>query len=229
MTKLKFFTFLISFLYVSTLFAVLPKIDSFDDARFTATPITGKITQLNILLLPDAPFNPEQKIALEAAIKVLDTVINSQDFELKIQELTDGKSLFRRLKPHKRDPLGRSTTPLNVLEYLRSQPKGAPFNITIYTNKNHFSSEIATTKGDTLRFNSPRFSNSIVELASTIFHERLHYFGFNHNFFSWFKTREKTVPYYFGDLLVELLSGLSSSKAEIAFGFQIPSNFVWKN
>ena len=173
--------------------------------------------------------------SMEIAVRVLDKVINSQEFYTKLDQLSQGNAVLRvnrrvrSLRIHRNDPIVERHTPIGILEHIREHQPNAEdvFHVTAYEHLNPLSTEVATTGGNTLRFNNRKFPHTVVELVGTLLHERLHYFGFRHELLSLFGLREKRVPYYFGDLIQYLLSGLSQQQAATVFGINYPAGISW--
>lgn len=173
--------------------------------------------------------------ALIIAAGILDKVVNCKEFSLKLQQLSNGNSILtidgkvRDLETHINDPsIIGPVTPLQILNYISAHKEQPPFFVTAYKKWNPFSTEVAVSDGNTLRFNNRMLSHNIVDLVGTLLHERLHYFGFYHEFLPNNGHRERKVPYYFGDLVQYLLSGLSQQQAATVFGITYPDGISWR-
>jgi hypothetical protein len=227
----------------------LAAVSQFDDqlsaADLLPRQISSRINCNFVILTPEEgklDFTAEQRDKVNAAMQIVDTVVNSQIFWDRLNELSTGQKVFRvgrkvrQMELYFRDPFVKkdssssSVQPLDIMRYLEaSEENGKPFNVTIYDDVSPKSSEIAVTKGDTLRFNAWNFAHqTVTDIAGTLLHERLHYYGFKHQYYSTFGLRKKKVPYYFGDLISHLLSGISAAKAPGIFGVTLPASAKWK-
>jgi hypothetical protein len=144
-------------------------------------------------------FTAVELVKLNAAVRILETVVNSQEFKVELLNYTfidtNGLTNYQIYN------LIMSGKEILSLE----EDNEIDVDISMYYRWN---SVIGYTYPNTLRtWINRRFFNRMTtaEIASNIMHENLHKLGFDHSFY-YNKQRQNSVPYAIGSMIARLNS-----------------------
>lgn len=153
-------------------------------------------------------FNSSSKLKIEKAKKILEFVMNSQEFKTKIlnftwkgkKEFNNNKNMsnleiYNHLMTGEEDLLPRSTGVMN-------------FDLTLYRSKNPWSKVKGYTTPDSMRIymNKKFFFRSswtAIDVAANMAHEWVHKMGFGHDY-RFNEDRPFSVPYAVGNIVSQL-------------------------
>lgn len=141
-------------------------------------------------------FTATQKLRLEQAESILNSILESIDFKLKVASL---------------DPLkyfsGTVTKPKELAEIFGEASKGSVkvVNVSVWRLPwyKKFTSAIAYESNNQVHLRSTYLeSGKLQDLSATILHEVMHVFGYGHDFWAT-KKRPFSVPYAIGQIISE--------------------------
>lgn len=166
-------------------------------------PSEGQLFNANVTL---TNFNPAQEEKVLAAIDFIKKIIKTKEFKERIYNFTyNGKKQFVDNKGLSNERIYQIL--LDGAETLIPEVDNEmDLDLELYTS--NFTSTVGYTYPNVIRIwmNTKYFNNyTVAQVAGNVFHEWSHKLGFEHAS-SYSKSRDSSVPYAIGYLMVELIN-----------------------